>query len=113
EAANFGRRAFSEISTLIENDQPVAVFRLLHEMGGDDDGHAFGGEGGDTQPEFAPRLRISAAGGFVQKKNLRLMQQCRGQGESLLITAWQLSCWKTGESFQLKLMPSPSHALGP
>ena len=45
----------------------------------------------DAPPELAPRQRIGAAGGFVQKQDLGLVQQAGGHRQALLEAAGQLA----------------------
>ena len=49
------------------------------------------GQRRDAPPELAPRQRIGAAGGLVQKQNLRLVQQRRGHRQPLLEAAGQMA----------------------
>ena len=68
----------------------VAVFRLVHEVSRDHDGHAFFDEAVDVRPEFAPRQRVDAGGGLVQEQHRRLVHDRAGQRQPLLEAQRQL-----------------------
>ena len=53
-------------------------------MRGDDDRHAFVGEGTDARPESLPRRGIGSARGLVEKEDVRLVQERRRHREALL-----------------------------
>ena len=102
------RRALREHPAGIHDRDPVAVFRLLHEVRGDDDGHALLGERGDAAPEGAARQRIGAAGRLIEKQDLRLVQQRRGHGEALLVAARQLRARSCARARRARIAPAPS-----
>ena len=79
-------RAARHLTGCADREQPagvldhdsIAVLRLLHEVRGDDDGHALLGQRGDAPPELATRQRIDTAGRLVEEQDLRLVQErCR------------------------------------
>ena len=54
-------RAERDLPAAIDQRDAVAIFRLVHEMRGDEHGHALLDQPVDVRPEFAPRDRIDAA----------------------------------------------------
>ena len=107
-AADFGRRALGQHAAGIHDRDAVAVFGFLHEMRGDDHGHALLGQRGDPPPEFAAGQRIGAAGRLVEKQNLRLVQQRGGHRQALLESAGQLAAGQARQRRQFELLAAPS-----
>ncbi len=54
-----------------DGDAVRELFRLVHEVGGEQDGTAPRPERSADVPELPARLGIQPGGGFVQKKHLR------------------------------------------
>ena len=69
----------------------VAALGLVHVMGRDEHGEAFGGERVDLVPELAPRLGIDAGGRLVEQQQLRLGQDAGAEREPLLPAARQFA----------------------
>src|ERR1035438_2306062 len=67
--------------------QPMAAFRLIHVVGGNEYRDAGGREAVDFLPEVAPGLGIDARGGLVEEEQLWSMQEAGSQGETLLPAA--------------------------
>ena len=110
-SADFGRCALGQDFSRIENDNAVAILGFFHEVSGDDDGHAVLGQIGDTLPKFAAGKRVGAAGGFVQEKDFRLVQERRRHRQPLLETARQLAARQFGQGCQLEVLHRPVDAL--
>src|SRR5580700_12292823 len=72
---------------LIDVDNAVAAFGLIHIMGADENGQTVLAQAVDFLPEFAPGLRIDTGGWLVQQQQARLMQHARGKGQALLPAA--------------------------
>ena len=90
------RRAQGQHAARVLDGDAVAVFRLFHEVRGDDDGDAALRQRGDGAPERAPRQRVDAAGRFVQEQDLRLVQQAGRHGQALLVAAGQQAADRPG-----------------
>jgi len=94
----------------IHDRNPIAVFRLLHEVRSDDDGDALLGQCGDAAPEGAPGQRIRTAGGLIEKQQLRLVQQRRRHCQALFEAARQLSADRAFVPGKLELLQRPGNA---
>ena len=68
----------------IDQGDAVAIFGLVHEMGGDEDGDALADEAVDMRPEFAPGDRIDARGRLVEEQGVGLVHHRAGEREALL-----------------------------
>ena len=66
-----GRAAGDQLAA-IDQPQAVAVFRLVHVVRGDEDGHALAGQLVDQVPELAAADRIDARGRLVEEEDRRL-----------------------------------------
>src|SRR5690606_35153826 len=88
--ANLRRGALRERLTRIEDQYPIAVLRLFHEMSGDDDRHPLLTQRVDAGPELAPRDRVRAARRLVEKEHVGLVEQRRRERKPLLEAARQL-----------------------
>ena len=88
---DFRRCSHGEVFPLGHDQHSVAVFGFFHKMGGDHHGDALFGKTIDPEPELTSSQRIYARCGFVQKKNIRLVQQRCGHGQALLVTARKLN----------------------
>ena len=84
-------RAARDDAPLIDIDDAVAAFGLVHVMGADEHGEPALAQMMDLFPEFAPRLRIDARGRFVEQQQARLMQHAGGKREPLLPAARQFA----------------------
>src|ERR1035437_2241415 len=62
----------------------VTLLGLLEVVGGDEDGGAGVGKAIDHGPESAPRQRIDAGGGLVEKENVGLVHDGGAKGYALL-----------------------------
>ena len=62
----------------------VAVFGLVHVVGGHENGDAALGGCVDELPELAARGGVHTAGGLVQKHNVGLVEDADGKSELLL-----------------------------
>ncbi len=79
----FVRRAQRNQFAAIDQPEPVAVFRLVHVMGRDEDRDALARQFVNQIPELAAADRIDAGGGLVEKHDRRLVQNGAAQGEPL------------------------------
>ena len=86
----------------------MAALGLVHVVGGDEHGDAFGGELVDLVPELAPRLGIDAGGRLVEQQQLRLRQDAGAERQPLLPAARQLA----GELVGASREPEPPDGLG-
>jgi hypothetical protein len=77
--------------TVGEIDDPLAAFRLVHVVGGNQHGHAVRRHLVDHVPELAPRLGIHAGGWFIEQQQTRSMQYAGGQRQALLPPARQFA----------------------
>ena len=101
-ARSAGRRADRDQPALADDAQPVAVFRLVHEMAGDQHGDAGVGQRADARPELAARQRIDAGGRFVEEQDVRPVQQRRGQRQALLQAERQFAGDAVGDVAQFE-----------
>ena len=67
----------------------VAALGLVHVVGGDEHGHAVGGQPVDLVPELAPRLGVDAGGRLVEQEELRRVHDAGGERQALLPAARQ------------------------
>ena len=64
--------------------QSIAAFRLVHKVGGDEEGDALlPGQGKELLPETIPGDGVNAGGGLVQDEQLRRMDHRHRQGQAL------------------------------
>ena len=68
------------------------------------------GQRRDPPPEFAARQRIGAAGRLVEKQDFRLVQQCGGHRQPLLVAAGQLAAGSACDAAELELLQRPGDA---
>ena len=85
------RRALGE--QLAEGDisDLVAALGLVHVVGRDQHGDAFGSQPVNLVPEFAARLRIDAGGRLVEQQQARLRQDAGAERQPLLPPARQFA----------------------
>ena len=87
----FPRRAESNDLPLIDDGDAIAQsFRFIHVVRGDDDGAALVLEAADYVPKLPSRLRVEAGGRFVEEQQVGIADECRGDGEPLLLPAGEL-----------------------
>ena len=84
----------------------MAALGLVHVVGRDEHGDAFGGEAMNLVPEFAPRLGIDAGGRLVEQQQARLRQDAGAERKPLLPAARQLA----GELVRAAVSPSRAMA---
>ena len=77
-------------ASAVDKGQTVAVLRLVHVVGGHEDGAPFLGQGVQEVPESAPRDGVHAGCGFVQEEHLRLMENGARQGQPLAVSPGQV-----------------------
>ncbi len=83
-----GGRARGDGSAMINNGEAVAeAFGLVHIMRGEQNRSTALLEFADDLPQLPAALRVEPGGGFVEKQNLRIGHQRRGDGQALLLTA--------------------------
>ena len=85
-----------------QETEPVALLRLLQVVGGHQDGGAGTGKIVDQPPELAPRHRVDAGSGLIEKQHLRFVQHRGPEGHPLLPASRQL----TGGHVPLTLQPA-------
>src|SRR5438093_2740063 len=95
-----------------EERQPVEPLRLVHVMGGDDDGGALRGEPADDAPEQAPRGRVHARGRLVEEQDARVVKRGAPEAEALLLAAREHGDDPAGDLLELHPLERPSHAGG-
>jgi hypothetical protein len=72
----------------VDDGQPVGeALGLVHEVGGQQDGGALGGEAAQALPDQVAGLGVEAGGGLVEDQQLGLVDQRPGQGEAALHAA--------------------------
>ena len=86
-----GRAALAQLLWRCDSQHPgqveirdtITTFGFFHIMRADDKRDALPGNGEEQIPQLPPRHRIDARRGFVQKYQLRVMQQGANQGQPL------------------------------
>jgi len=79
------RRPLGRKAAFVHHDQSVAeLLRLVHVMGGDDEGDPFLLEAVETVPQQVPGLRIETRRGLVQDEEIRVGDQGTGDRQSAL-----------------------------
>lgn len=69
----------------VQNDEAVAAFGFLHQVGGDNDGDALlVAEDLEVLPKVAPGAGIEAGGGLVEEQNLGMVEQAFGELDAAL-----------------------------
>ena len=96
------RGSLSDDVPALDECQAIAVLGLVHVMGGDEHGHAVGSKAVQQIPEGAPRKRVNAGGGFVQKENLGAVDDGGAQGQPLAPPAGQVARFGIFETFQIR-----------
>ncbi len=109
--ANLTGRAKGQNLAQRHQHQMIAILGLVHEMGGDHDGHPRFGQMVDALPELAPRQRIDAGGRLIEKQNGRLMHQRTSQREPLLVAQRQFHGLGIGILAQVELIKGPGQPL--
>ena len=74
---------------------------FLHVVGREHDRLALGLESFDQVPERAPRLRVQTSGRLVQEDQFRVVDQCQGDRQTLLLTPRELHRSRPGALAQV------------
>ena len=85
----------------VEESDAVALPRLVHDGGGDNDGDALLLQAAKHVPQLPARHRVHARGGFVQKQHLGLVDEGAAQGQLLLHAAREGTGTACAERFYL------------
>ena len=93
-------RAERDQLALVDDADPVAVLRLFHEVGRDQDRDAGRRHGVDSVPERAPHDRVDAGGRLVEEQDARLVHDRAGEREPLLVAERQLGADGRGDVAQ-------------
>ncbi len=88
--ADIVRGTFRQRGSIHHDEHVIAKFRFSQEVRRDDDGDAFFRQGVDAQPEVAPGQGVRSGSGFVQKKDVRGVEQGARHAEALLVAAGQV-----------------------
>ena len=84
------RGAFGDDFAVVDDHDVVGEgFRLVHEVGGQNDGHPVTAQRADQLPHGQAGLGVHAGGRLIQKDELRAPEQCDAEGEALLLAARQ------------------------
>src|SRR5690606_25222993 len=68
--------------------EAVAAFGLVHDVGGDQQGRAaFGGDSVEELPEVAAQDGVEADGGFVEDEQFRGAEEGHGEGDAAALPA--------------------------
>ena len=85
-----GRAAVGDHPAVVDDHHVVGQrLGLLHEVGGEQHGHAVAAQRVDQLPHQAPGLRVEARGGLVEEHQLGAPDDGAGQREPLLLAAGQ------------------------
>ena len=93
--------------------EPMATFGFIHVVRGNEKGEPFAGQQVDLLPKIAPRLGVHARGRFVEEQELRLMDEARSQGETLLPAAGKLPGQLLLPAGQAELLEAFLHGFAP
>ena len=74
-------------SVIHDADAVAEPLRLIHVVGGQDDGATRLFELVHEVPQMTPRLRVEASGRLIEKKQFRIADQCAGHGQPLLLSS--------------------------
>ena len=86
------RFAFRNFFALVNHQQSITqTFRLVHEVGGQQDRLALLHQHLQTLPHQMPGLRVKACGGFIEQQHLRLVDQGARQTQTALHAPRQLT----------------------
>ena len=66
------------LPAVVDEEDPVTILGLIHIVGRHEDGCSSGGLRLDACPEVAPRDRIHAGGGLIQKNKAGTVNQGAG-----------------------------------
>ncbi len=84
------RRAFDDDAALVDDADGVAqALRLVHEMGGQEQGLALANQPAQALPDQMPGLRVEAGGGLVEDHQIGVVDQGAGQGQPAFHAAGQ------------------------
>ena len=86
-----GRPARDHLAAGDDRDPVGEALRLVHVVGGEEDGLAEVAQGGDRLPGLAPRLRVEAGGRLVEEEQLRIADQRHADVEAALLPAGELA----------------------
>jgi hypothetical protein len=82
-----GRGGRDEETTVTQEQELVAVDRLVHHVTRDQQRDAFGGEGAEALPELHPQHRVEPDRGLVEDEQLRASEQRGGERDPGALTA--------------------------
>ena len=89
------RRVSDQHPACMHQRDAVAALGLVHEVGGDEDGHAVAARQLDQlAPEGVARHRVDARGGLVEDQHLGLVDHGHRQRQTLAVAEGQLA-WQT------------------
>jgi hypothetical protein len=80
-----------DAAVIDDGDLVAQALRLFHVVGGQQDGLAACAHGLDQRPEVASGLGVEAGGGFVEKDQVRVVDQRDGQQQALALAAGELA----------------------
>ena len=105
--------ALGDDLAVVDDDHVVGEpFRLVHEVGGEQDAHSVALERGDDVPHRHPRLGVQARGGLVQEDQFRPADQCQRQRQALLLAAREAPVGGLGRALEADQLHEPPRVVG-
>ena len=80
-----------DVAVIYDRDAIAKLFRFVHVMRGEDDRSSCRAKLLDQGPQLPSRLWIESRCRLVEKKKLRISDECAGDRETLLLSAGKTS----------------------
>ncbi len=106
------RTADADQLALVHERKTVTIFGLVHVMGGHEYGHPRIGEAPNQLPEGVTRPGINARRRFVEKEEVRVVENGACQSEALRHTAREFPRQAVFFTTQLGHLHHPAYAIG-
>jgi hypothetical protein len=92
-----------ETSLAEDADAVAELVGLFQVLGGQQDGHAVGdGQCADLVPQAAAADRVESGGGFVQKEDVRTLDQGDGEVDTVALASTELADRDVGELLRVE-----------
>jgi hypothetical protein len=84
-----------EEAPVAQQQQPAAVIGLVHDVAGDQQGGAAGGEPVELFPQVHPQHRVQPDGGLVEYQQVGVGHQCAGQRHPGTLTTGKIAAQRS------------------
>ena len=95
-----GRAHGDDVAVIHDGDDVAQEVRLLHVVGGEDDGLAARLDGADQVPEVVTRLRVETRRGLVEEQHLGIVHQRDAEQQPLQLATRELAVVTVLQLFQ-------------